>query len=172
MDDTQGPTPFVETPTEYESSELGCDHPVNIYIGNTNNQTVTYICQQLSLFIETHDDEALFRVLETLSPALHVSSEYAISIGTPDNPPSDAWWPIELEIENNDRGSTVEIIEALQALAADDFNGPKQANRFRDALIEATTDQPRSIVRLVENGGDSRSDLEWHTDTEAELESN
>jgi hypothetical protein len=47
---------FIETPTEYEI-DVDCDHPISIYISDPNPDSITYLCQQLSLFVETHDEE-------------------------------------------------------------------------------------------------------------------
>lgn len=49
---------FVETPTEYET-DVDCKHPVTIHIGDPNPDAITHLCQQPSLFVETHDEEAL-----------------------------------------------------------------------------------------------------------------
>ncbi|EMA09910.1 hypothetical protein [Haloarcula marismortui] len=167
---TQDDTTYVGTPTDYETSDINCEHPVGIYVGGLSNDAATYISQQLSLFVETHDDKALVRVMEVLSPAVESASEVVIDTGTPADVPSDCWWPVELEVEGINSGAATDIVEAFTELAADGFTDGSLANEFRTALIDATADQPRSIVRLVRNDGSRRDALEWHTDTEAELE--
>lgn len=91
---------FVETPTEYDDVPAA-SNPIEMLVGGLTQQEATYLCQQLSLFIETHDTEAL--------------------------------------------------------------------GRFGAALQDATSDQPRSVVRHRFENGERRPGLEWHTDTDADL---
>jgi hypothetical protein len=170
MTATEDSNAFVETPTDYGTNTLDCDQTIELHIGGVSNDTATYISQQLSLFVETHDTEAFKRTVGALQSAVDDFEEFAIEVGTPSEIPADCYWPIELEVEEISFDAAHQIVGTLTQLAAEGFEGP-MLNDVRCSLIDATDDQPRSIVRLVKNDGSQRNALEWHTDTEAELES-
>jgi hypothetical protein len=90
----------VETPTEYDDDVESSDS-IELEIEGLSKKQATQLCQQLSLFVETHDTDAL--------------------------------------------------------------------GRFGALLKEATSDQPRSVVRQRFDGGERKPGLEWHTDTDANL---
>lgn len=158
---------FVETPTEYEDADLDCDQPLCIHIGRLSRERATYICQQLSLFLEDHDTDAYARALSILTDSVDDPRNAVIEIETPSDEPEDCFLPIEVEIEDISSDMAHEIVDKLNQLIA---NPDQQANAIRlcELLAEATSNQPRSIVRLVQNDGSRRTGLEWHTDTSAE----
>lgn len=50
----------VETPTEYDE-DVQTSYPIELLVEDLDRGDATYICQQLSLFLETGDTEALGR---------------------------------------------------------------------------------------------------------------
>ncbi|QLH82186.1 hypothetical protein [Halosimplex pelagicum] len=160
---------FVETPTDYDTHSLESDHVIELHIGGVERRPATTIAQQLSLFVETHDTHVLLRLLDALEFGVDDTDELAIGVGTPAAGPACAR-PIELEVEDIDSEEAEAIVEAFDRLASERFSDADAAEAFGKAVVEATGDQPRSIVRLVKNDGSRGEALEWHTDTEAELD--
>jgi hypothetical protein len=169
MNATQDDTTFVETPTDYETHSLDNEHIIELHIGGVERRPATTIAQQLSLFVETHDTHVLLRLLDALEFGVDDTDELAVGVGTPAAGPECAR-PIELEVEDIESEEAEAIVDAFDQLVAARFADEDAAKAFRDAVVAATDDQPRSIVRLVKNDGSRRDALEWHTDTDEELE--
>lgn len=170
MKATAGDSVFVETPTDYPD-DVECDHPIELYIGGVSEKAATTISQQLSLFVETHDTRALLRLLDALEMGIDDIDEVAVEVGTPADVPGECYWPVELEVEDIGFDAAHEIVETFTELAADGFSDSTKAKEFLGAVEDATSEQPRSVVRLVKDDGSRRDALEWHTDTDVELES-
>lgn len=160
---------FVESPTEY-TGDVTCEQPIEIYIGGASEQEVTYFCQQLSLFLETHHDDVFMRLHAALDVAVDDADDLAAEVQEPADVPDDCTYPVEIEVEDIGFDAAHEIVGTLVALTSE-WSNEMVAADFREALRQATADQPRSIVRLVKNDGGRRAGLEWHTDTDADLES-
>jgi hypothetical protein len=116
MPATEDSNAFVETPTDYGTNTLDCDQTIKLYIGGVSNDTATYICQQLSLFIETHDAEAFKRTVSALQSAVDDFEEFAIEVGPPSEIPADCSWPIELEVEGVCFDAAHQIVGGLMTL--------------------------------------------------------
>lgn len=165
---TQDDTTFVETPTDYETHDLNCEHVIELHIDDVERQAVTTIAQQLSLFIETHDPHVLLRLLDALEAGVDEPADVAVAVGTPAKD-VECWWPLEVEVEGVEREAAEAVVEAFGELADSGFADEDDAKAFLRAVEAATENQPRSIVRRVNSGGSRRDALEWHTDTDAEL---
>jgi hypothetical protein len=69
MDDGFDPDSVsIETPTEYDDVP-NASSPIELLVDGLSRDEATYICQQLSLFVETHDPEALGRFSAALQDA-------------------------------------------------------------------------------------------------------
>jgi len=165
---TRDTTAFVETPTDYQTHDLDCDHVIELHIEGVDQNEVTTIAQQLSLFIETHDPHVLLRLLDALEIGIDDPADVAAGVGTPADE-VESWWPLEVEVENVEREEAEAVVKAFRELAESGFADEDDAKAFLAAVEAATEDQPRSIVRRVNNDGSHRDALEWHTDTDVEL---
>lgn len=164
----QDTSAFVETPTDYETHDLDCEHVIEVHIDGVERQAATTIAQQLSLFIETHDPHVLLRLLDALEISVDEPADVAAAVGTPAED-VECWWPLEVEVEDVEREAAEAVVEAFGELADSGFADEDDAKAFLRAVEAATEDQPRSIVRQLPSAGSSRDALEWHTDTDAEL---
>ena len=165
---TRDTTAFVETPTDYQTHGLNCEHVIEVHIDGVDRQAATTIAQQLSLFIETHDPHVLLRLLDALEIGVDDPTDVAVAIGTPTDD-VECWSPLEVEVEDIEREEAEAVVEAFGELADSGFSDEDDAKAFLRAVEAATEDQPRSIVRQLPSAGSSRDPLEWHTDTDAEL---
>lgn len=165
MDATQDDTTTVETPTDYGTHSLNSDGVIGIYIGGVEKNTVVYLAQQLSLFLETEEVDPLHRVVDVLDGVKAGSVELAVGVEPIEETPSECHWPVEVEIEDADSETVDRIVSALENVDSDSI---ETVAELRGALESGVSDQPRSIVRLKQDGGGRRGTIEWHTDTDAD----
>lgn len=67
-DDFDPDSMSIETPTEYDDVPIA-SNPIELLIDGLSSDEATYLCQQLSLFVETHDVDALSRFGAALQDA-------------------------------------------------------------------------------------------------------
>jgi len=159
---------FIETPTEYDEA-VACDHPISIHVSGATEQEMTLVAQRLSLFVEEHDPRVLLDTFEAISAAADNHDQIGAEVTSEPSIDGTCHWPVELEVEEIGFDKAHQIVGALNQLFAEGFDTP-MIPEVRHALKAATADQPRSVVRLCKHDGSKRDGLEWHTDTDADLQ--
>lgn len=156
-------TPFVETPTVYDA-DLDEQNAITIWFDGIDERTSTFFCQALSLFVEEHSSAALTRMAS-------VFNEFDATVLRSRNhqPGHGSAWPVELAVDDLSADTARHLMGQLRSLASSPTD--EATIRWSGAqLAKATSDQPRSVVRMHKHDGSRRPSIEWHTDVDAELE--
>ena len=155
--------PFVETTTVYDT-DIDDHNAITIWFDGIDERTSTFFSQALSLFIETHSPKPLVRMASVFS-----EHEGTVLLSKNHRAGHGSSWPVELAVDGLSADDARNLMTHLRALAGD----PTDENTIRWSgaqLAKATSDQPRSVVRMHKHDGSRRPSIEWHTDVDADLE--
>lgn len=164
MSTPQTDTTDLRTVTDYGTHSLNSETVIRLSGDWLAPQDAKVIARHLWKSLETNESDAYLRLLSVLIELSDALAAIAADTESGEPVPAEYHCAIEVEIE----GASAELSERITAAFEKLETSLFEVVNLRLALEEATRDQPRSIIRVVEGVNGYREADEWHTDTNAD----